>query len=489
VRMTQLIEGVEDQVNIVGTIGDLEVTGLTADSRAVEPGFLFAALPGALADGRDFIPQALDKGASALLLPQGSPHGTAVPVLESAQPRRLFAQMAARFYGDQPTTIAAVTGTNGKTSVATFLRQIWTRVDKTAASMGTLGITAPNVKIDGTLTTPDPVALHKNLKTLHDAGVDHLAMEASSHGLDQFRLDGVKISAAGFTNLSRDHLDYHGDMAAYLAAKTRLFEDLLPEDGTAVLNADAPEFAALSKLCRARKLRVLSYGHSADDIVLNAVTHRPDGQDLSLTVLGKAYQIRLPLIGEFQVMNALCALGLALAETTDQNAAVLALEHLDGAPGRMERVATLSNGATVVVDYAHTPDALQTALLALRPHVDGKLSVVFGCGGDRDKGKRAQMGAVAARHADATIVTDDNPRSEDAREIRKSILAACPDALEIGDRAAAIAQGMDTLGPGDILLVAGKGHERGQIVGEKVLPFSDADAVRTVQKELESKNR
>jgi len=485
VRLEQLIKGVEKEVQLKGTIGEMEVTGLTADSRAVEPGFLFAALPGALADGRNFISQALDKGAEALLVPQGTPCGTAVPTLESANPRRLFATLAAQFYGTQPQRIAAVTGTNGKTSVATFLRQIWSSLGQKAASMGTLGVTAPGVEIEGKLTTPDPVALHETLKKLSDAQIDHLAMEASSHGLDQYRLDGVKLSAAGFTNLSRDHLDYHGDMAVYLEAKARLFAELLPEGGTAVLNADAPEFKQLAVICHARHQRVLAYGHKGGDITLVKAEAKPDGQALELNVLGKSYALHLPLIGEFQVMNALCALGLAISEAPDQDAAVAALENLEGAPGRMEQVATLNNGATVIVDYAHTPDALETALTALRPHVAGKLSLVFGCGGDRDQGKRPQMGAVAARLSDATIITDDNPRGEDATAIRKAIMAACPDALEIGDRAAAIAQGMDDLEPGDILLVAGKGHERGQIVGDKVLPFSDGEAVRAKRDKME----
>jgi len=484
-RLEQLIEGVEDDVQITGTIGEMEVTGLTADSRAVEPGFLFAALPGAKADGRDFIPQAIKKGAGVLLLPKGS-GSDAAPCLESANPRRLFATLAARFYAPQPDYVAAVTGTNGKTSVAAFLRQIWTIIGHKAASMGTLGVTAPGLNIDGGLTTPDPVALHQTLQQLHEAGVDHLAMEASSHGLDQYRLDGVKLMAAGFTNLSRDHLDYHGDMAAYFEAKTRLFSELLPKDGCAVLNADAPEFEHLNKLCQAHGHRVIAYGKNGTDIRL--IHNKPmlGGQDLTLGVLGETHQIHLPLIGEFQAMNALCALGLALCRETNRGWAVAALKLLKGAPGRMECVATLKNGAAVIVDYAHTPDALETALKALRPHAAGKLSVVFGCGGDRDRGKRSQMGAVAARLSDATIVTDDNPRGENANTIRKAILTGCPAAQEIGDRAKAIARGMDNLRAGDILLVAGKGHERGQIIGETVLPFSDHDAVRAKQHAMET---
>jgi len=298
-RLEQLIKGVEDDVQRTGTIGEMEVTGLTADSRAVEPGFLFAALPGAKADGRDFISQAIEKGAGVLLLPKGS-GPVAAPSLESANPRRLFATLAARFYAPQPDCIAAVTGTNGKTSVAAFLRQIWTVIGHNAASMGTLGVTAPGVNIEGGLTTPDPVVLHQTLKQLDEAGVDHLAMEASSHGLDQYRLDGVKLMAAGFTNLSRDHLDYHGDMAAYFEAKTRLFSELLSEGGCAVLNADAPEFNQLNRLCQNRGHQVLAYGKNGTDIHL--IDNKPmlGGQDLTLQVLGETHQIHLPLIGEFR---------------------------------------------------------------------------------------------------------------------------------------------------------------------------------------------
>ena len=388
-------------------------------------------------------------------------------------------------YAPQPATIAAVTGTNGKTSVAAFTRQIWAHHGLGAASLGTLGIVGPDFAEPGSLTTPDPVALHRALQRLAARGIDHVALEASSHGLDQFRLDGLTLSAAAFTNLTRDHLDYHGDMAAYFAAKRRLFAELLPRGGAAVINLDSSEGRELAALCRGRGQRVIGFG--ADALAdLRLISARPEGagQTLLLEAFGTRRALLLPLMGEFQAMNALAALGLAVATGVPAGEALDALAALQGAPGRMEHAATHPNGAPIIVDYAHTPDALETALTALRPHCRGRLVVVFGCGGDRDAGKRPMMGAIAERLADRVIVTDDNPRSEDAASIRRAILAAAPKAREIGDRGSAIRAAVAMLEPGDVLLLAGKGHERGQIVGDTVLPFDDAEMARAAVAEI-----
>ncbi|HYM01715.1 MAG TPA: UDP-N-acetylmuramoyl-L-alanyl-D-glutamate--2,6-diaminopimelate ligase [Stellaceae bacterium] len=465
--------------------GNPDIRGITSDSRNVRPGFLFAALAGSRADGGHFVDDAVARGAVAVLtddparfaaLTQRTPP---VHILFDANPRRRLARMAARFYAPQPETLVAVTGTNGKTSVTAFTRQIWQRLGHRAASLGTIGIVGPNFEQPGALTTPDPVTLHRELSILARSNIDHVALEASSHGLDQFRLDGLELSAAAFTNLTRDHLDYHRDMEAYFTAKTRLFTELLPPDGTAVLNIDSPEGERLAALCRQRGQHILTFGAAAH-ADLRLVSARPldAGQRLSLTVLGEARDIVLPLIGAFQASNALAALGLAIATGAPADRAVDALTLLTGAPGRLEHVATHSNGAPVIVDYAHTPDALETVLRALRAHCRGRLVTVFGCGGDRDAGKRPQMGAIADRLADVVIVTDDNPRSEDPALIRRAILAACPKAEEIADRRAAIERGVALLAPGDLLLIAGKGHERGQIVGAVTHPFDDAVVAR-----------
>ena len=459
---------------------DPEITGLTADSRAVKPGDLFAALPGATVDGRAFIADAIAKGAVAILAPTGTelPVETPITLITNAEPRRSFAQMAARFYGFQPPFMAAVTGTNGKTSVVNFTRQMWTRLGLTAASLGTIGVIAPGHVSKGSLTTPDPVTLHKTLADLALSGITHAAIEASSHGLDQYRLDGVLLSAAAFTNLTRDHLDYHQDMARYLAAKRRLFSDVLPPRRAAVINADSPEAEELAALCRSRGQKVLTFGTQGQDIRIVRATPATHGQDLELVVLGQEHQLHLPLAGAFQASNALCALGLVLASGGEGKTAIAALRHLEGVPGRLQKAATKTNGAAIYVDYAHTPDALANVLGALRPHAQRKLSVVFGCGGDRDPGKRPQMGRIATDLADRVIVTDDNPRSEDPAAIRAQILAACPTALEIADRRQAILRAVLELEAGDILVVAGKGHETGQIVQGQVHPFDDVEEVR-----------
>jgi UDP-N-acetylmuramoyl-L-alanyl-D-glutamate--2,6-diaminopimelate ligase len=487
------LEGSSNDVTVANDIAGTTITGLASDSRRVKPGFLFAALPGGRADGRDFVADAVRRGAVAVLGPPGTPcpepaaeaSGRPVPLIADDNPRRRLALMAARFFGRQPATVAAVTGTNGKTSVAWFLRQIWTRLGRTAASLGTLGISAPGVEIRGSLTTPDPVELHETLARLAAAGVDCLAMEASSHGLVQHRLDGVRVAAAAFTNLTRDHLDFHGTTEAYLAAKSRLFSEVVEPGGVAVLNADSPDVAAVEAAAVKGRLRVLMYGHRGADIALAEMAPMADGQRLDISVAGIGGRVMLPLVGDFQVSNALAALGLAVATGADPAAAMAALETLQPVPGRLERVARLNGGAAVYVDYAHTPDALTAVLKALRPQVENRLVVVFGCGGDRDRGKRPEMGRIAAALADSVIVTDDNPRGEEPAAIRREILAACPGAIEVGDRAEAITTAVAGLRRKDVLVVAGKGHETGQIVGERVLPFDDAEVVRVAVREVE----
>ena len=486
-RLIDLVEGDQSQVAQRAISKDTDIVGLTCDSRLVEPGFLFAALAGARADGRAFIPEAMARGAAAVLAPPGTRIETReppVPLLVDDNPRRRFALMAARFFASQPPTVAAVTGTNGKTSVVSFLRQVWTRLGRQAAGLGTLGIAAPGLEVAGSLTTPDPVELHRILADLAGRGVECLAMEASSHGLAQHRLDGVRVAAGAFTNLSRDHLDYHGSMESYLEAKTRLFSDIMGAGGVAVVNADAPYGEAVRAVCAARGHRIITYGARGEDIRLEDAAPLPEGQRLRLTVMGRAHTVTLPLVGAFQAENALCALGLALACGEDAKRAVAALEGLDGVPGRVQRIAGHPGGAAVFVDYAHTPDALASVLGALRPHARGRLFVVFGCGGDRDPGKRPQMGRTACALADVVIVTDDNPRGEDAARIRRQILAACEGARDIADRRQAIAAAVAELRPGDLLVVAGKGHEQGQIVGDEVRPFDDAEVLRAAIGEL-----
>ena len=450
------------------------LSGLSADSRQIGPGMLYAALPGARQDGRAFIADAVARGAVAVLAPSGTawPAGVAaVPLILDPQPRRLLAQLAALQAGPQPEQVVAITGTNGKTSTAEFLRQILAAAGVPAASLGTLGVIAPDMASGPGLTTPDPVVLAQTLAALARSGVRAAAIEASSHGLDQFRLDGVRLAAAGFSNLTRDHLDYHGGMDAYRSAKLRLFTELLPPGAPAVASTalDAVTLAALRRV-RGPDLRTVGEGGSA--IGLLRAVPRPGGQTLEIAGFGA---IELPLPGRFQADNALLAAGLAIAIGTRQ--ALELLPRLHGVRGRMELAAQPGGGA-VYVDYAHTPDALERLLLALRPHTAGRLHVVFGAGGDRDRGKRPLMGEVAARLADRAIVTDDNPRSEDPASIRAAILAACPGALEIGDRAAAIEAGLNGLRPGDVLAIAGKGHEQGQTIGAATLPFDDAATVR-----------
>jgi UDP-N-acetylmuramoyl-L-alanyl-D-glutamate--2,6-diaminopimelate ligase len=456
------------------------VTGLAVDSRAVKPGDLFFALAGSKTDGARFIDAAIASGAAAVAgdhPPQGI---SGVAFVTTPNPRRALALAAAKFYPRQPATIAAVTGTSGKTSVAAFTRQIWQRLGHDSASIGTIGLVSPKRTIYGSLTTPDPIALHRQLDEIAAEGVSHLALEASSHGLDQYRLDGVRVSAGAFTNLSRDHMDYHPDVAHYLAAKLRLFRDLVAPDGTAVISADHDCSSAVVDAARARGLRIVAVGRKGNGAGegIGLIEARIDGfaQNLTLEHRGRRYAVRLPLVGEFQIENALVSAGLAIGTGSEPGPVFASLEHIEGAKGRLERVAE-RNGAPIFVDYAHKPDALAKALQALRPYAKRRLVVVFGAGGDRDAGKRALMGAIAADHADSVIVTDDNPRSESPALIRAAILSAARGADEIGDRAEAIRTAIDALQPGDALLIAGKGHETGQIVGDRTLPFSDHDAV------------
>ncbi len=463
---------------------DIEIAGLSADSRTVSEGFVFAALKGTRVDGTRFIAAAREAGAGAVLVGQDTPLSAlgkdpeGCPVIVSDDPRRTLALMAARFYGSQPETLVAVTGTSGKTSVAVFARQIFAFAGLEAASLGTIGTVTSRGAHYGSLTTPDPISLQETLAQLSSDGITHVALEASSHGLDQRRLDGLRIAAAAFTNLGRDHLDYHEDVEHYLAAKLRLFDTLLEPGRPVVLEPAAPYAWRVAAVAREHGHPVFSVGEGGEDIRLVDIRHDGFAQVLSLETAAGAREIRLPLAGRFQVSNALIAAGLAICSGVPADVALSALETLEGAPGRLELVGETGDGALVFVDYAHKPDALETALAALRPFTKGRLIVVFGAGGDRDAGKRPLMGAAAHGQADIVIVTDDNPRSEDPAAIRAAILDGAPDALEIGDRHDAIEAAIGMLQPGDVLCIAGKGHEPGQIVGEEVLPFSDHEVAR-----------
>jgi UDP-N-acetylmuramoyl-L-alanyl-D-glutamate--2,6-diaminopimelate ligase len=470
------------------------LTGLTADSRKVRPGFLFAALPSSRAgspfDGRNFIPEALAQGAVAILAPEGTslPAGSAATLILAPNPRQAFSRFAAAFWRHQPGMIAAVTGTSGKTSTVAFLRQLWSMLGHRAASLGTLGLVAPTRSRYGALTTPDPVDLHADLAALAEEGVTHLAMEASSHGLEQYRLDGVNVRVAAFTNLSRDHLDYHPTVEAYLAAKARLFDEILDPSGIAVVTIDGPEGRSIAEHARRAGRYVITCGRAEDaEVRLAAARPTADGLDLAIVAGGTTQRVALPLMGPFQADNAVCAAALAIASGERAGAVLPLLARLEGVPGRMQLAARRASGAPVFVDYAHKPGALEAVLLALRPHTAGRLAVVFGCGGDRDPGKRPMMGEIATRLADRVIVTDDNPRSEEPAAIRRAILAAAPGAEEFDDRAAAIRAGVDGLGPDDVLVVAGKGHETGQIVRGEVRPFDDVEETIAAVRESDGK--
>jgi len=454
---------------------DPVITGVTADSRAVRPGFLFAALPGARVDGRDFAPAAVAAGAAAILAGGDIP-GLGVPVVSDSDPRRAYALAASAFWGVQPKVCVAVTGTNGKSSTVSFCADILMHLGRKAAKIGTLGAQVGDEQITPPgLTTPDAAEMAKMLADLAQHGATHAAMEASSHGLAQRRLDGIRLTAAGFTNLTQDHLDYHGTMGAYRAAKLRLFEDVLPRGATAVLNADSDQFEVFAGAAARAGQTVLSVGERGQSLRLVSRTPTPTGQRLRVTHQGRVHDVQLRLVGAFQASNALVAAGLCIAAGEEPEAVLNMLQHVNAPQGRLQLVGWGAGESPAYVDYAHTPDGLETVLTALRPHVRGRLVVVFGAGGDRDRGKRPLMGEIAARLADIVIVTDDNPRSEAPETIRAAILAAAPGAREIGDRREAIREAAAILREGDVLIVAGKGHERGQLIAGVNHPFDDVD--------------
>jgi UDP-N-acetylmuramoyl-L-alanyl-D-glutamate--2,6-diaminopimelate ligase len=462
---------------------EIEIAGLSADSREIRKDFLFAALPGTVVDGVKFIANAIDNGATVILVGRHTKIEVDVPdavvVLRAKEPRKALAKIAARFYGRQPDCVAAVTGTNGKSSVVAFVRQMWQAMGMLSASLGTVGIEHPGGFEKLAHTTPDPVVLQKAVAKLARNGVDHLAIEASSHGLEQHRLDGLKICVGAFTNFSQDHLDYHKTFEAYFAAKMRLFDALLCEGCAAVVNMDCAQAGEVIKHVKKRRSRVFSVGRKGKDLQLLEASRLGLGQRLKIKGREGIHQVYLPLVGDFQISNAMVAAGVVIAAGGSESVAIKTFENLHGAKGRLELVERDKHGAAVFVDFAHTPDALDVALGALRPFAEKRLIVVFGAGGDRDKLKRPLMGEVAARLADKVFVTDDNPRTEDAGAVRKEILAGCPKAIEIGDRGKAIEAAIADLQDGDVLLIAGKGHEEGQIVGDKVIPFSDHEAVQS----------
>lgn len=466
---------------------ELNITGITADSRDVRKGFLFAALRGQKQDGRQFISQAIQDGAIVILAEEGTTLPTDIDtshvlLITDKNIRRRFAIMTANFYKAQPKTIVGVTGTNGKTSTVHFAQQLWQLLGNKSVSLGTLGVHGYRFKLPGKMTSPDPVRLHAALADVEAAGVTHLAMECSSHGLDQSRMDGVRMTAAAFTNLTRDHLDYHGSMDEYAKAKARLFSNVLMPGGTAVINADAPYADMMIDAAKARGQRVITFGDKGYDIKLKSQEPNALGQDIVLEVLGKDYEFHLPLIGLFQAYNVMCALGLVMAEFVDKRdkveELVNLLPHLKGVSGRVELIEGHPKQAAVYVDYAHTPDALEQVLSAIRPHTQNRIITVFGCGGDRDKGKRPLMAEAATKLSDVVIVTDDNPRSENPDQIRADVMVKAPKALNIGDRKVAIAKAIELAQTGDVVIIAGKGHEQGQTIGDQTYPFDDRDEAR-----------
>ena len=454
---------------------DAAVVGLSADSRQIKPGMVFAALPGTAMDGRDFIPQAVENGAVAILSVEGVK--ASVPVIAVQKPRLVYAQTAAKLFPGQPATLVAMTGTNGKSSTVDFLRQIWAYAGYNAACFGTLGVTSSAGYKPMTHTTPDALALHQTLSDLAAEGVTHAAMEASSHGLKQYRMDAVDLTASGFSNLTQDHFDYHPSPQDYFMSKARLFIHLTPRGAPVVINTNDKFGAHLVDVCKGLGQDVLQVGWTGEDIRIDEVMPHGSGQMLTLVVNGARHKVDLPLAGEFQALNAVAALGLAMKTGVTAAQAIEALGSLKGVAGRLE-LAGVKNGAPIYVDFAHTEDGLDKLLRSVRPHTAGEIIIAFGCGGDRDPDKRAKMGRVATKLADQVIVTDDNPRTENANLIRKAVLKGCSNATEIGDRAEAIAEGIRRLGPQDCLVIAGKGHEQGQIIGKTVIPFSDVDVVK-----------
>lgn len=471
--------------------GEAQVTGFAIDHRKVAPGTVFGAFQGSVVNGETFIPAAVSAGAIAVVArPAAEVAGAAH--LADPQPRRAFARLAAQFFRPVPETVVAVTGTNGKTSTVEMTRQIWRMCGQRAASIGTLGVTTPDESVSTGLTTPDIVTFLANMTGLAREGVTHVAYEASSHGLSQFRNEGLPVRAGAFTNLSRDHLDYHADMEDYFAAKMRLFSEVVDQGGVAVVWADDAWSERVMAAARTRSLTVFTVGEAGETIRLVARTPGHLGQELEIEYQGQRYKLMLPLIGAYQAANALVAAGLALATGSDPVRVFDALGRLQPVRGRLERAVITAAGVPVYVDYAHTPDALAAAIAALRPHVGRRLITVFGAGGDRDMGKRAQMGEVAAAHSELVVVTDDNPRGEDPAAIRLQVLAGAPGAREVGDRRAAIRAAIAEAAAGDIVLVAGKGHEQGQIVGTgesvRILPFDDVTVARECAAELAGAN-
>lgn len=463
--------------DLVPGAGDARVTGFAIDHRKVAPGTIFGAFEGARVNGEDFIADAVASGAVAVVArPQARVEG-AVHIADR-NPRERFAGLAARFFAPFPETCIAVTGTNGKTSTVELTRQLWRMAGHHAASIGTLGVTTSDESVTTGLTTPDIVTFLANVAGLAREGVTHLAFEASSHGLSQYRTEGLPVRAAAFTNLSRDHLDYHGDMAAYFTAKLRLFAEVLDADGTAVIWADDPQSPRVLDLARERGNKVITVGTRGETIRLVAREPSLLGQTLTIEADGRTHRVALSLIGAYQAANALTAAGLAIATGAGLDETLALLPRLQPVRGRLERAVIAKSGAPVYVDYAHTADALEAAIAALKPHAAGRLIVVFGAGGDRDQGKREPMGEVVARDADLAIVTDDNPRTEDAASIRAAIMKTALGAIEIGDRRKAIAHAIAQAGMQDIVLIAGKGHEQGQLVGDRVLPFDDVQVAR-----------
>lgn len=476
--LTKLLDGITTAPK------NIEITDITSDSRAVKTGSLFIALPGTKMDGAKFIPQAIKNGAAAILTTPNTPQTENTLYITHENPRRALALIAARFWPSQPEHIAAITGTNGKTSISVFCRQLWELSGHNAASLGTIGLVTKNKTEYRGLTTLDSIQLHQTLDHAARENISHLALEASSIGMHQHRLDGVNIAIAAFTNLTRDHLDYHQNFENYLAAKLYLFTDLLSPDGTAILNADMDVIEPVKNACIQRKLKTITYGKNGNDIRLEKINPHASGLDITATLFGKKHEISFPLVGTFQAYNALCAAGMVIASGEDQNKTVANLEKLQNVPGRMQKSATHPNGACVYVDYAHTPDALENALQSIRPHATGRVIVAVGAGGDRDKGKRPLMGKAAADNADLVIITDDNPRSEDPAAIRADILTACPTAIEATSRENAIDQGIRMLKPGDVFLIAGKGHETGIEINGEIFPFDDREIAAKIATQL-----
>ena len=474
--LSQILSGIETEENLPK---DIEISSVEINSKNVEKGALFIALNGKNSDGRKYIPDAVTKGAVAVLYDGDyTPQNTGENVLfvkTTGDMRANIAKAATNFYKPIPHHISAITGTNGKTSIADFTRQMMSYLGYKSASIGTIGVVCEGMENEETLTTPDSVTLHKILKKMSQNGVEYVSLEASSVGIEQYRMDGLKIKVAGFTNFTQDHLDYHLTMENYLKAKEELFTRVMEKDGTAVLNADIKEYDELAELCRQRGIKVMSYGHKGKDLKLISRVPHASGQTLNVEIEGRAYSLELPLIGEFQAMNVLCAVGMIIAMHGFSGKIIDYIPQIKGAAGRLDLAGRLPNGAGVYVDYAHTPDALENVLKTMRHHTQNKLWVVFGCGGDRDKLKRPIMGQIASDLADEIVVTDDNPRTENADEIRSQILAKCPQATEIGDRIEAINYAVSKLEAGDMLVIAGKGHENGQKIGDTLIPMNDIE--------------